>query len=346
MRCIVLTAWLAACASAAPEAGSPQSRPALVQVAEAEAGSLADRWTIPGDVRALEQAELAAGAAGPVVELAVREGDRVDAGAVLLRVDAAPAQARLSSLRAAADETRAAHAQASRTLSRMEAVSGQVLSATERDAARAEVETLEARLRSQEAAVREAAVTTARHEVRAPFAGVVSNRLVDRGDWVVAGQRVLDLVSVDQVDVRVDASRELASQVAPGDPVVLGAVPGKVAAVVPSLDPATRTQTIRLVPEDGTDLVPGQVVSVGFQVQRRADGGALVPRDALILGPVDTKVVRVAEGHADIVTVDVIATTAERALVSGIAPGDQVVTRGGERLRSGQALELAGEGAP
>ena len=76
MRCIVLTAWLAACASAAPEAGSPQSRPALVQVAEAEAGSLADRWTIPGDVRALEQAELAAGAAGPVVELAVREGVR------------------------------------------------------------------------------------------------------------------------------------------------------------------------------------------------------------------------------------------------------------------------------
>jgi len=346
MRTALLILVLTACSGGASAESTGGPRPALVQVSEARAGSLSDRWTLPGDVRALERAELAVGAAGPVTQVLVREGDRVAAGDRLLQVDAAPAQARLASARAAADETRAELEQAERDLRRIEQVSEQVLSAPERDAAASRVQTLKARLRSQEAAAREAAVTVGRHQISAPFDGVISARRVDRGDWVVAGQSVLDLVSVDAVDVRVDATRALASQVAAGDPVVLGKVGGTVAAVVPALDATTRTQTLRLVPDnDQHGLIPGSTVSVSFQVERRSDGGAIVPRDALLLGPVDTKVVRVAEGHADIVVVDVIATTADQALVGGINPGDPVVVRGGERVRPGQPLELAaGEG--
>jgi RND family efflux transporter MFP subunit len=347
MRHLFLSLLLGACSGGAAADQSAAPPPALVQVASAQPGSLSDRWTVPGDVRALDRAELAAGAAGPVAEVSVREGDRVTAGQTLLQIDAAPAVARAQSLRAAADETVASLAKARKDRDRIEQVSDSVLAEAERDAARAEVATLEARLRSQRAAAREAGVAVARHEVQAPFDGVVAARHVDRGDWVTVGQRVLDLVSVDQVDVRVDAARELADQVGPGDSVSLGTAAGHVVAVVPSLDPVTRTSVVRLVPDDGAHgLVPGSTIPVGFQVERRAQDGALVPRDALVLGPVDTKVVRVAEGHADIVIVQVLATSAELALVEGISPGDSVVVRGAERLRPGQALNVAAEPAP
>lgn len=333
---------LAACSGGEEGASSAGGRPARVAVATAEAGSLSDTWTVPGDVRALDRAELASGAAGPVTELSVRVGDRVASGDTLLQIDPAPASARLAAARAAARETEVALAQARRDLERIDRVSDKVLSEAERDAARSRVDTLDARLQSQQAAAREAQVQLARHSLRAPFDGVVSARRVDRGDWVSIGQPVLDLVSVDAIDVRVDVTRALARQVQPGDPVTLGPVAGQVLAVVPALDPTTRTSAIRVAPAPGMahDFVPGDTVSVGFRVQRSRDDGALVPRDALLLGPVDTRIARVAEGHADIVTVQVVATTAERALVTGIEPGDAVVTRGGERLRPGQALEI------
>lgn len=346
MRILVLIA-LASCALPAAES-SPGSGPpaALVAVSTAERGGLSDRWTVPGDVRALDHADLAAGATGPVVSLDVREGDRVVDGQRLLQVDPAPASARAASVAAQADETGASLERARRDLARLERVASEVLSEAEIDAARSLVAELEARQRAQQAAAREARVTLGRHAVTAPFAGVVSERLVDRGDWVTVGQPVLKVVRTDQVDIRVDAALELARQVQTGDAVALGAVSGTVAAVVPALDPSTRTAVIRLVP-DGTahGLVPGSTVQVGFAVEREASDGALVPRDALVLGPVDTKVVRVVEGAADVVTVDVLATSAERALVTRIQPGDVVVVRGGERLRPGQAL-TTGEASP
>lgn len=346
MRIVSLLLSLAACGGAAADQ-SPGPRPALVGTAEATAGSLSDKWTVPGDVRALDRAELAAAATGPVTEVTVREGDRVAMGDRLLQVDPALAAARAVATQATADETDASLGRARRDLARIEQVSDTVLAAAELDAARAAVAVLEARLRSQQAAAREASVALGRHAVRAPFPAVVSARYVDRGDWVTVGQRVLDLVSAGEVDVRVDAAIELAAQVSPGDPVTIGPVAGKVAAVVPALDATTRTAVVRLIPDgSGHGLIPGSTVSVGFQVRRQADGGALVPRDALVLGPVDTKVARVVEGKADIVNVDVLATSADVALVTGVSPGDVVVVRGAERLRPGQAVQPTEGDAP
>ena len=346
-RILPLLVLLTACFGSSEEGGSGPSA-ALVSVATATSGGLSDTWSLPGDVRALDEAELAAAATGRVLSVAVREGEAVTEDQVLLQIDAAAARGRALSAQGALEETEAELAKARRDLKRLSQVSDAVLSAAEKDAAEALVATLEARLLSRRGALAEARATLADHTVRSSLTGVVSARYVDPGDWVSIGTPVLDVISVDAVDVRVDATRALARQVKAGDPVTLGAVGGSVAAVVPALDPTTRTSTIRLVPSGPHDLVPGSVVEVDFKVKRTQEGGALVPRDALLLGPVDTKVARVAEGHAELVVVDVIATTADQALVTGINPDDQVVVRGGERLRPGQALRIAepGSGPP
>jgi membrane fusion protein (multidrug efflux system) len=327
-------------------AGPP---PALVRVAEAEGGVLADGWELPAEVRALDQARLAAGASGPVVRLAVREGARVERGELLLQVDPAPAAARLAVAQAEARETEVALERARREVERTAAVADGVLSASELDDAATAVRTLEARLARQQAAAREARVVLQRHDLVAPFAGSVAALQVSEGDWVEPSAPVLTLVSSDRLDLRVDAPRELVDQVAIGDAVAVrrdaGAVQARVVGLVPSLEPVARTAVIRLEPEEAAPwLVAGLAATARFEVRREAADGAIVPRDALVLGVTGARVFRVVEGKAELVEVEVVATAEDRALVRPLAAGDRVVVRGNERLRGGQPVTV--EGSP
>lgn len=348
LACLLLL--LAACGG--EEAPAPASAeappPARVQTATARDGTLDEAWTTLGEVVPLARSELAAGAAGPVQSVPFREGDPVGEGAVVLQVDAAPAAARLASAEASVSESEAELARARNDLARLEGVDARVLAATELEAARTSVAALEARTEAARAAALEARVQLARHQVRAPFAGVVTGRHVDPGDWVSAGTPVVDLVSADAVEVRVDAAWELVARLHVGDrAMVLGddrAVEAEVevVATVPALDPVTRTSRVRLTPVTSPApgwLRPGAPVEVRFEVQAEGSG-VVVPRDALVLSPDSAKVVRVADGAAQHVDVVVVATGASEALVrgEGLAPGDVVVTRGNERVRPGQPL--------
>jgi multidrug efflux pump subunit AcrA (membrane-fusion protein) len=111
---------------------------------------------------------------------------------------------------------------------------------------------------------------------------------------------------------------------------------------VRALDPTTRTAKLRLVPEEVPPwLMAGSSVEVAFAIERDGEG-VVVPRDALVLGAVDTRVFEVVDGQAQPIVVEVVATANEEALVvgSGLEVGDQVVIRGNERLRPGQAVRI------
>ncbi len=327
----------------APPGGPP---PALVEVAEVRSGALVDTWTVLGDVRALSTAGLAAGAAGPVETVAVREGDRVARGDLLVQVDPALAAARVTADRAAAECTRAQLEQARRDLARMERVDAAVMAPAEVERQRAQAATLEAQVASQDAAARQASVELERHRVRAPFAGVVALRRVDPGDWVTPGMPVIDLVSTEGVEIHVQAPADLAGQVRVGDSVTVHGAPGsraEVAGVVPALDPVQRTALVRLVPTgEGDGLIPGLPVDVGFSVRRVDPAAVLVPRDALILGPMVSQVAVVDDDTARLITVTVLGSNGDTALVKGpeLTAGQRVVVRGNERLRPGQSVKV------
>ena len=69
--------------------------------------------------------------------------------------------------------------------------------------------------------------------------------------------------------------------------------------------------------------------------------GVVAPRDAVVLSAIDRRVVKVVDGAAVPVTVDVVATAGDRVLLSGdVAAGDVLVVRGNERLAPGQALQV------
>lgn len=338
MLLILMACIGAESASTSSSQGPP---PAVVEVAPVRAGTLDDRWPILGEVVALERAELAAGASGAVEKVTVREGDTVAKGDLLVEVDPALAVAQLRSAQADRDRASAELQQAKQTLARVSRVEAGVMAADEVERTRTQLQSLEAQHARAEAQVQLASATLGRHRIRAPFGGVVARRHVDPGDWVDPGRQVLDLVRTDPVEVRVEAPLELAGHLERGARVELGGSGGEVVGIVPALDPVSRTSTIRIRPDDDlATAVPGRAIEVVFGVEMQ--GGLLVPRDALVSGPTDQRVFEVVEGVARAVTVEVIAKSADMALVrgEGLDDGDLLVVRGNERLRPDQPVRV------
>lgn len=342
----LLLAGAAACQPAAvaqPKGKGAGPRPARVVVAEVRTGSVHAEWVFPGEAKALARASLAAGADGPVERVAVRVGDAFKKGAVLLEVDRALASARLEMATARVKSAQETLAQAQREVKRLAPLAAGVVAEQEREQAQSRAATASAELAARQAERAEASAQLRRHRIRAPFDGVVAERRVDRGDWVTTGDPALEVVATGGIEVLVDANEDLLGRVKPGHEaeIVGHSIRLKVAGLVPALDPSTRTLRVRLVPaQKGPELLPGTSVDVRFAVQLADPNGIVVPQDALLFDGQRTRLVKVLDGKAVSLDVEVLARSANEALIRApdLKPGDRVVVRGNERVRPGQPL--------
>lgn len=332
---------------ASAEGAEGRATPALVEVATGRTGELRLARTYLGMVRSVARAELAAGAAGEVVEVAVREGDRVEAGQVLVRIDPDLAQANLRAAEAASRRVRTEREQAARDAARFEAAGPRTVAQLEIDRAVSQASALEAQSESSGAEVARARATLERHRVIAPFDGVVAARRLDPGDWVNPGTPALELVADGQTEVLVRVEPDLLEDVEVGTEATIsrGAHTARalVSGVVRALDPATRTAQLRLAPSEAAPwLLPGAAVDVRFELVHGGEG-VLVPRDALIDGVAQSRVVKVVDGAAHPVVVQVLERGSQevRVRAEDLRPDDVVVTRGNERLRPGQPVRIA-----
>ena len=341
--------WLAGCGTEAAAEGSEGERAATpVEVATGRVGELAIEREYLGLVRSVARAELAAGADGEVLEVSVREGDRVEAGQLLLRIDPDLARAALRSARAAQRERSAEEAQASRDARRLEAAGARTVAAVEIERAAARADALAAAGQNVRAEVARARASLERHRVVAPFAGVIAAREVDPGDWVTAGTEVLVLVADDRTEVLVRVEPEILEDLEVGTEGTLLSgrreARARVTGVVRALDAATRSARVRLSPVAAAPwLLAGSAVRVRFELSHGGEG-VVVPRDALVAGVAETRVVRVVDGRAEPLAVEVLERGAEevRVLAEGLGPDDRLVVRGNERLRPGQPVRVAG----
>lgn len=350
---IALTLAVSCSEPSAPDAqkGPPPRGPAKVRAAVAEDRGLEDAWRFLGDVRAGARASVAAGAAGTVTRVRVRVGDPVKRGQLLVEIDPDLAAAQVATAEAEVGAVTEAEAQARREVERLSGLRENVVAEIDRERARSTARAQAAELSRAQAQLREARATLARHHIRAPFDGVVAQRAVDPGDWVKVGDRVLELVSVEDPEIIVDANQALLGRIEANESAT--ALDGRrraeltVTGVVPALDPVSRTLRVRLVPTAPTPwLLPGMSVDVEFEVALDPGGGAVaVPADALLSSPDETRVIKLVDGAAQPLVVEVLAKAKGTALVraEGLSAGDQVVTRGNERLRPGQKVEVDNE---
>lgn len=345
---LLLGFLLAGCAGEAHGEGSRgEPPPALVEVGEVTTGTLRVSRTYLGQVRALARAELAAGAAGEILEVTVREGDRVEPGDVLVRLDPGMARAQLRAAQAARRQSAALTEQADRDAERFGRAGPRAVPAIEIERARTTAAALSAQGQSMRAQEQQARELVSRHTVVAPFAGVIAARSADPGDWVAAGDMVLELVADDRVEilVRVEPDFLMALELGAEALVRRGdhEVTATIAGIVRALDPATRTAQVRLQTSAETPwLLAGSTADVRFDVERDGDG-VLVPRDALVEGVAETRVIVVVDGLARPVTVEVLERGTElvRVRAEDLEVGARVVTRGNERLRPEQSVTVS-----
>lgn len=341
---LLLATLAAAPAALTSAAEAPAAPAATVAVAEATATRLAPMRWVPGSVVSRDDARIASVAAGRVVEIA-EVGSVVKRGERLAKLDDVPLRLRLEQARATAGRAKAQRDLAQSQMSRLAKLApGNAVAQTQLDEARAALESASQELARTDAERRSIEHDLAESEIRAPFSGVVSERFVQRGEYLQVGAAVAHLVDTARLEARVQAPLALAPQVKAGQEIQVrlhGAVqPVTVRAVVPVGDERSRQFELRVALPEDFALV-GTAVEVALP---ESDGATAltVPRDALVLREAHTYVMRVKPDNTA-ERVEVRAGAARDALVEvtgELSPGDRVVIRGAERLSPGQTVRV------
>lgn len=309
---------------------------------------------LSGTVTAARAARLSVATSGLVNGLTVDAGDRVEKGAVLLQMDDELARLQWQGAAAAED-------QASRALqdARRRSEEARRL-APQQSIAETVVRDLEAEVAEDEAALQVAIAETGyrrgileRHLLRAPFAGVISARYTELGEWVTPGDAVLELVATEDLRIDFQVPEDYLGRIDDGASVRLALAgerefrhPGQIAAAVPVTDPTARTFLLRIVTRDRVaEMRPGMSARAELKLETRRSG-MVVPRDAVLRFADGRVVVWVAEPGADgplaaerLVRTG-IAFDGMVEVLDGLSVGEQVVVRGNESLRNGQRVRI------
>jgi RND family efflux transporter MFP subunit len=344
-RCAsLLGAAAAACAAVSVAADPPAAERPVVEVGTVSVRPVNVESWIPGSIVSRADARIASVIAGRVVWVA-EVGTQVGQGQAIARLDDTVPRLHLEDLRAQVARARAQQQFNSSQLERFNRLAAtQVLSASQLEDARAQREMATDDLTRVEAQLRQVQYDIGQSVIRAPFPGVVTERFIQRGEYLQTGAATVRLVNTADIEARATAALSLASNVHQGQIVTVRdhgiEKSGRVRTVVPVGDDRSRQFEVRVTLASPEWLVGTPIeVSLPSAAVRTA---VTVPRDALVIRQNHSYVLRVT--RADTVEeLDVTpgAGIADVVEVQGpLAAGDRLVIRGGERLAAGQAVRV------
>ena len=382
-----LTAGSVACTSktSAEEVHAAAPEPLAIETVTLASQPIDRFIRVTGSLLADEQAEVSAESGGRVVATPIERGSRVETGTVLVRVSPAEASAQLQEAEANAAQSEARlgqqpgttfdpmvvpdvmNAKASLDLAeaefaRMRSLLDQkVVSQSEFDQRSTQVEAARQQYQVAQNSARQsyrslqaararlalAAKTVADTSVKAPFSGIVAERLVSVGDYVTRGTRVATVVKIDPLRVELTIPEQAVSLVRVGQPVKLtvDAYPGevfdaRVRFVSPSVRADQRAMTIEAIaPNASGRLKPGLFTTASIQ-QPQSAPALLAPSTAVETVSGTSRVYLIKDGKVE----ERIVTTGERVgdrveITSGVASGDVIATDPRGRLTDGAAVK-------
>ncbi|RFA31021.1 hypothetical protein CAI21_03350 [Alkalilimnicola ehrlichii] len=329
-----LLAWLAlgngSSAEAEQRSGPSQMPGTPVDVFMAETATVLDTIEVVATARAYEAVDLVPRASGRVSNINFREGQRVDAGTLLLELDNAQELAELRQAEAELEDAQAQHRRA------QSLGSGRNISEAELESRRTAVAVAQARVDIARARLRDL-------QVVAPFGGVVGIREISPGALVDSQTRLTTLDDISTIRLDFQVPERFLSRVASGSSVFAhsSAFPGRpfegqVNRIDSRIDPATRSIRIQaeVANEEGL-LRPGMFLNVELVLEERKNA-VLVPEEALVVEGRQRYVFVVEEGtgHARRVPVTTgIRRNGMLELIEGVSAESQVVVAGMHRLR-------------
>ena len=336
---------------------------------------------VTGTLTAEEQADVAAETSGRVVSTPVERGTPVGQGAELIRLSAVETEASVKEAEANAAQIEARLAQPATTgfdvnkvpevanaratfalaeseFARIEKLLAErVVSQSEYDQRKTQVEAARQQFESakngaeqqyQALQAARARVTLARKAasdtvVRAPFSGVVVERLVSTGDYVTRGMKVAQVVRVTPLRIALTVPEQFVADVKVGQPVTFTVdafigrtFEGKVRYVSPSLRADQRALTVEaVVPNSNGELKPGMFATALIQQPKKVEA-ILVPASAVRVVSGTSRVFVMAGDHVDerlVTTGQVLDQLVE--VTSGLTRGDRVATANVPQLVDG-----------
>ena len=333
---------------------APETKAPLVRTQTVAAGSASQAAEYAGSVHGRYEKHMAFQVGGQIVLRSVQLGDRVSAGAVMMRVDpkdvaqktnAADAQAEAAAAQLSLAETNLARY---RELYAAQAVAAAVLDQyqTAYDAALAAYQAAAA----QRAEAHNALSYT---ELVADADGVVSGISAEVGQVVAAGQTVLTFVEAGEMEVEINVPENRLPDISVGKPVEVSfwamadaKTRGVIREIAPMADPATRTYKVRVsVPSPPAGMALGMTASVAVSGAQAAAGKreTALPLSAIYQTGEKPCVWIVRDGKVSLHEISVVSFGANEALVEGLADGDVVVTAGVHKLHEGEEVRLGAE---
>ncbi|UCC55261.1 MAG: efflux RND transporter periplasmic adaptor subunit [Gammaproteobacteria bacterium] len=344
----VVLVLLMGMATTVAQPGTPR-----VSVAMAERVPIREEVPLTGTLTSPQVAEVSTSVGGLVERIDVDVGDRVEAGALLVSLDREMAELSLEAARAATAQAHAELADVRRRLAdARRLVAKKSFPESELRSLEAQVNVSTAAVARFEAEQKRQAARLKRHELAAPFPGVISRKLAETGEWVEPGTAVVELIATDGLRLdfrvpqhyypRIDGDTRLQ--------VSLDAVPdrrlaARIGTVVPVNDPSARTFLLRAyLDAEDIALTPGMSAHGVLQLNTGRQG-VVVTRDALLRYPDGRVTVWLVEGDGE------TATVTERQVqtgvgfegrieIRGLEPGVRVVMAGNEALQEGQAVRV------
>ena len=329
-----------------------------------------------GYVTARRQATVSTQITGTLSEVLIEEGEHVEAGQVLARLEdtaqqaaLAQAQAQLAQARALVGQFEAQLAQAERDQARQQELVGRKLVSVQAvENSRTQVATIRAQLNSQRRAIdlaaaqlRSAQVQLDYTTVRAPFAGVIIAKAAQVGEIVSplsAGggftrTGVGTIVDMDSLEVEVDVNESYINRVAPGAPAqaVLDAyqdwtIPAKVIAIIPTADRGKATVKVRVgLEQKDPRVLPDMGARVSFMEQKSSAAapsalpkGVLLPASAVVQRDGKSVVFVVDGNRVNSRAVVPGQNVGELRLVEGIASAIRVVREPPAEMQDGSRV--------
>jgi RND family efflux transporter MFP subunit len=296
-----------------------------------------------GTVRPEYVATVTSRVVATIVRIGVSAGQRVAKGEILVELDDRDLRARVEQAREAVRAAEATFAQALSNYKRDKPLFDQrVISAYDFENTETALKTAQANLERLRQAQHEAEANLSYAVIRSPFDGVVIDKLSETGELAAPGKPLLTMYQQDRLWLEASVPEEQLGRISIGRayPVRIDALKrtlhGRVAEIVPSSDPATRTVLVRVRLENPRDLVPGmfgrllipeapqRVLLIPAPAVRRA--GQLTTVDVVQDGRVERRTVQLGRAVGDKIEV-----------LSGLAPGEVIVAETAEATTTGQA---------
>jgi membrane fusion protein (multidrug efflux system) len=339
--CLVARWWLLAavlgCVATLAQAQDGNNAAVQVEAAKVVAAPLSEQVTAVGTLLSNEAVTVSSEIPGRLKEIHFQEGQPVEKGAPLFTLDDSVYRAQL-------DDAQAKLKLAEQTNKRTSTLF------TNKYATAQSADEAASNLAVSTAATELARVQLEKTRILAPFSGIVGLRHVSVGEYITAGQALVNLESIDPVkaDFRVPEKFLPAIRVGQTIRIKVDAFPeatfeGKVYAIDPKLDIAGRSLLVRaIVPNQEQQLRPGLFARVTVLLQLKEDALS-VPEQAIVPQGDSQFVFKILDGKVHLTRV-VTGTRREGRveIVEGLSAGDQVVTAGQLKIRDGSAVSVVG----